>query len=137
MKHLIPVLLCLTACGKYTGSVPTVEPSPAPPCQTSSVATGYLLSCPGQTPVTISNGVNGINGLPGVNGVSPSVVQLCPGTSNYGTFVEFAILVGSKLYAVYSDHGGFLTYLAPGNYSSNGIGSACSFTVHNDNSISH
>lgn len=82
-------------------------------------------------------GVVGPQGPTGADGQIAQVIPLCPGTSNYGTFVEVALLINNKLYAVYSANNGFLTYLAPGNYSSNAIGSACNFTVNANNSIAH
>lgn len=76
-----------------------------------------------------AKGDTGETGPKGEDGEIATVVQLCPGTSNYGVFVETALCINNKLYGVYSIHGGFLTYLAPGNYSSNGVGSACNFSV--------
>lgn len=68
-------------------------------------------------------------GPKGADGEIATVVQLCPGSSNYGVFIEVALCINHSLFGVYSDHGGFMTYLAPGNYYSNGIGSACNFKV--------
>lgn len=82
-------------------------------------------------------GATGPAGANGADGQPAQVAQLCPGISNYGTFVEIALRINSRLYAVYSQNGGFLTYLAPGNYSSNAVGSACNFTVTADNQITH
>lgn len=83
-----------------------------------------------------SNGTNGTDGLPGAPG-SPgldatpvTVVNLCPGSTSYpGVFIEIALCINNRLQAVYSVNGGFLTYLPPGNYSSNAVGSSCNFTV--------
>lgn len=59
-----------------------------------------------------------------------TVIKLCPGTTTYpGVFVEVALCLENKLYAVYSANNGFLVELVPGHYSSNAIGSACSLTV--------
>jgi hypothetical protein len=33
------------------------------------------------------------------------------------------------MYGVYSDNGGFLSELPPGEYSSDGINASCSFTI--------
>lgn len=68
----------------------------------------------------------------GLDGQIAKVVQLCPGTSNYGVFIETALCINNSLYGVYSTNGGFLTYLAPGTYSSNGVGSACNFKVESN-----
>jgi hypothetical protein len=105
---------------------------------------------PGETVIgpVGSQGPQGIPGLPGLvgpqgpaglNGTDASIgiVPLCPGVSNYGTFVEIALNINDDLYAVYSANGGFMTYLAPGAYLSNGIGSACNFTVNTDGTVSH
>lgn len=104
----------------------------------------------GQT-VVGPTGPQGIQGLPGLVGpmgpaglngsngsdASIGIVQLCPGVSNYGTFVEIALRINGDLYAVYSANGGFMTYLAPGNYTSNGIGAACNLTVNADGTVSY
>lgn len=76
-----------------------------------------------------TNGHDGATGPRGADGAIATVLQLCPGYSNYGTFVETALCINNQLYGVYSANGGFLTLLAPGRYTSNGIGSACSFSV--------
>lgn len=80
-----------------------------------------------------ANGVNGTNGLNGRDGVDANpvtVVQLCPATTVYPTvFSEVAFCINGELYATYSTHGGFSTKIPPGNYSSNGVNSSCSFTV--------
>jgi len=76
-----------------------------------------------------AQGPAGDVGPRGADGEIATVVQLCPGSSNYGVFIEVALCINGVLYGVYSDHGGFMTYLAPGNYYSNGIGSACNFKV--------
>lgn len=81
---------------------------------------------------TGSVGAKGETGPVGADGQIATVVQLCPGYSNYGVFIEMALCINSKLYGVYSQNGGFLTLLAPGRYSSSGIGSACSFTVNSN-----
>lgn len=75
-------------------------------------------------------GVPGLQGPRGSDGTQITVVKLCPGATSYpNVFVEVAMCIDSKLYAVYSANNGFLTYLPPGRYQSNAIGSACSFTV--------
>jgi len=85
-----------------------------------------------------SPGVAGNNGLNGVDASPTTIVQLCPGVTSYpGVFVEVAICLQGSLYGVYSDHGGFLTYLPPGRYSSNGIGSACNLTIQPDCVVTH
>lgn len=90
-------------------------------CTASSDATGMFLTCSDGTSARVLNGID-------ANSVS--VVVLCPGTTLYpGTFVEVGFCIDGKLYATYSANGGFSTEIPPGTYSSNGIGSSCTFTV--------
>lgn len=67
-----------------------------------------------------------------VNGITP--VQFCPNvTPTYPTtFPEVAFCIQGNLYAVYSANDGFLTLIPPGVYSSNAVGSSCTFTVLNN-----
>lgn len=75
-------------------------------------------------------GVAGSTGATGPAGTTVREVQLCPGTTTYPTvFVEVALCINNTLYAVYSKNDGFLVRLVPGRYSSNAVGSSCSFTV--------
>lgn len=83
----------------------------------------------GATGATGVNGTNGTNGTNGADATPVTVVNLCPGVSNYGVFVETAICLNGNLYAVYSIPNAFMTLIAPGNYTSAGIGSACNLTV--------
>lgn len=94
---------------------------------------------PGINGVDGQNGTNGTDGVPGLDGQdgisppTPYMVHLCPGVTAYpSVFVEVALCLNNKLYGVYSANGGFLTYLPPGTYSSNAIGSACNLTVGAD-----
>lgn len=81
---------------------------------------------------------NGSQGAPGVNLTPLVLMQLCPGNPSYpDIFIEYGICVGSKLYAVYSENGGFLTYLPPGAYVSNAVGSTCTFSVANGCQVSY
>lgn len=86
-----------------------------------------------QSASIICNGVNGNNGTNGSNGVNATpvtVVKLCPGNISYpSVFIETALCLNNTLYGVYSVNGGFLTELSPGQYSSDGVGSSCTFTV--------
>lgn len=73
---------------------------------------------------------NGINGSPGAPGTQITIVQFCPGTDQYPSqFNEIAFCIQNSLYAVYSANDGFLTYLPPGQYQSNAVGSSCNFIV--------
>ena len=75
-------------------------------------------------------GPTGLPGTPGANGTIVRTVQFCPGTPSYpSTFPEVGICLDNNLYAVHSTNGGFLTLITPGRYSSNAVGSRCSFTV--------
>lgn len=100
-----------------------------------------VITCNGQTGATGATGATGSQGSAGTNGVDATpvtLVQLCPGVSNYGTFIELGVcLNNTTLIAVYSQNGGFATVLAPGNYSSNAIGSACSLTVGPNCKVTH
>lgn len=81
-------------------------------------------------PIPGPAGKDGVNGKDGAPGTQITVVQLCPGTTTYpSTFVEVAFCINDKLYAVYSANNGFETEIVPGAYSSNAIGSTCSFVV--------
>jgi len=76
-------------------------------------------------------GAQGDVGAPGAPGTVVTMIKLCPNsTDHYPTvFVEYALCIDSKLYAVYSIPNAFMTLLTPGNYNSTGIGSACNFKV--------
>jgi len=76
-------------------------------------------------------GDQGDVGAPGAPGTVVTMIKLCPNsTDHYPTvFVEYALCIDSKLYAVYSIPNAFMTLLTPGNYNSTGIGSACNFKV--------
>lgn len=111
MRFLIlaAMLLCHSSCGKNTV---------------------YVQGPVGPTGETGSPGEAGINGTNGSDATPVYAVQLCPGTPSYPTlFPECAFCVQGFLYATFSANGGFTTLLLPGRYSSNAVGSACSFTV--------
>lgn len=117
-------------------------------CSVSAVDGGSLIACTdgsssfvpngatgstGDTGATGAAGANGTNGTNGQDATPVTVVQLCPGTPSYpSTFIEVALCINNRLYAVYSSQGGFLTEITPGRYSSNAIGSRCNFTAHGD-----
>lgn len=83
-----------------------------------------------------ATGPQGDQGPAGLDSNPITVVKLCTETPSYGVFVEFAMCINGSLYGVYSANGGFLALLANGAYTSNGIGSACNFSV-NGCSVSH
>jgi hypothetical protein len=65
-------------------------------------------------------------------------IQFCSGTPIYpSTFPEVGFCINNQLWAVYSANGGFLTLIPPGQYSSTGINSSCTFTVGPDCVISY
>lgn len=84
----------------------------------------------GQDGTPGNDGRDGAAGPKGADGTVISIVPLCPGYTTYSTtFVEVGECINGKLYGVYSSNGGFFTELPPGEYTSNGIGSACNLTV--------
>ena len=77
------------------------------------------------------NGLNGTDGIRGADGTQIGVVVFCPGYAPvYPTvFPEVGMCINDTIYAVYSANGGFLAPIPEGRYSSNAIGSACTFNV--------
>lgn len=107
MRHLIAILtiMILTACCPQRGP------------------RGYTgeIGVPGST---------GLTGTPGIDATSVTTVNFCTGTTVYPTtFLEVGFCINNQLYAVYSEHDGFLVLIPPGSYSSNAHGSSCNFTV--------
>lgn len=94
------------------------------------VACFISLSC-GQPGSQGPQGIPGTAGPTGASGTLITVVQFCPNVvPTYPTiFPESGICVDGILYAVYSANDGFLTEVPPGLYTSNAIGSACTFLV--------
>jgi len=121
MKKLI-LLTMLTACGD--AYVPIVGPQGPQGSQGPAGEKGDA-GADGQ------DGQDGQQGPAGADGTVITVVQFCPNhTPNYpSTFPEFGLCIEGQLYAVYSTNGGFLALIPPGTYSSNAVGSACTFTV--------
>lgn len=65
-KTLIKLsFLLVTACGPDYGIVGKPLPET---CSMKEIETGVVVSCPGQAPVTVKNGVDGIPGLKGEQG---------------------------------------------------------------------
>src|ERR1035437_8835826 len=84
----------------------------------------------GETGQTGATGNQGAAGSNGSDGTVVAAVQFCPNATNYpNTFSEVGFCINGSIWGVYSDHGGFLTEVVPGTYSSNGINSSCTFTV--------
>ena len=104
----------------------------AQPCTIANTPTGAHISCPDGTAADV------YNGTPGLNAATVSAVQFCPGVTVYpSAFLEVGLCIDNKLYAVYSTNGGFLSYLPPGAYQSNAVGSSCNFTVTDGCEISY
>ena len=78
-----------------------------------------------------TNGIDGSAGPAGANGSSVTVVRFCLGGPPVypSTFPETGLCINNAIYAVYSANDGFLTELPPGLYTSDAIGSSCTFTV--------
>lgn len=116
------VLKLLTGCHNYSANV--------------GEALGCTLAGNGCSDPNLAGpvGPSGPQGVPGEIGpegaAGLTTIQFCPGTPTYpSVFPEVGVCISGNLYAVYSALGGFLTLLPPGRYSSNAIGSRCSFTV--------
>jgi Collagen triple helix repeat (20 copies) len=76
------------------------------------------------------DGATGPQGIPGLNGTDVTIVQFCPGSTNYpNQFNEIGFCISGNIYATYSANGGFSTLIPPGVYSSDGVNSSCTFTV--------
>jgi hypothetical protein len=140
----------LTGCGKpgsqgATGSVgtpgqaATITESPATALEcptggidltvTQNATTAVYSVCNGIAGQSIV-GPTGPQGAPGTDLTPINVVQFCPGTTNYANeFNEVGYCIAGNLYAVYSANDGFMSEIPPGNYTSDGIGSSCNFTV--------
>lgn len=145
MKYVI-LAFFIASCGNMT--IPS--PGSCSVVKASGVAT---ISCTDGTTATVSDGQVGAQGSAGLNGTSIvgpqgpigltgavgmpgnsgsiiTSVQFCPNPTVYPTtFSEVALCIDDNLYAVYSQNSGFLVYLPPGAYTSNGINSSCNFTV--------
>lgn len=82
--------------------------------------------------------IEGPAGSPGQPGTQITTIQFCQGiTPTYpSTFPEIGICIANQLYAVYSANGGFMVFLTPGTYSSNGINASCTFTVGDNCEVS-
>lgn len=149
---LVAFMLTLGACQRpiennYNYSTVPVSFQPATAAQCPSG--GILLIINGRgTPVCNGatgpqgligeTGGTGPQGLPGIDSNPISVVQLCPGVTTYpSVFVEVGVCFQNNLYAVYSTHGGFMTLIPPGNYTSNALGSQCNLTVGPNCAVSY
>lgn len=112
------LLIVVAACGKNYDAIP----GPMGPTGANGAA--------GPAGDTGGVGPQGAPGQSGTDAESVTVVQLCSGAPTYGSvYPEVAFCIQGRLYATYSANGGFSTYLSPGSYNSNAVGSSCSFAV--------
>lgn len=82
-------------------------------------------------------GPKGDVGAPGQDVTPVTVVSFCGGPSVYpSNFPEYGLVIGGQVFGVYSTNGGFLALLPPGVYSSNAVGSSCTFTINADATVS-
>lgn len=139
---MISLLLLSTACGQPKQG-PTGPAGVAgrngvdgSSCSVQTSESGSLIQCADGTSSFIANGIAGVKGdqgdvgPTGVDISSIQVVKFCPGETVYPSkFVEIGFCINNKIYATYSANGGFSTEIVPGTYSSNAIGSSCSFRV--------
>lgn len=102
---------------------------------------GALISCQDGSNVFVKNGEKGdtgATGAAGMNATSVEFVKFCNSANpSYGSFPEYGMRVGTKIYAVYSANNGFLTLLSPGTYVTTSTGLNCNFTVNNDGTVSN
>jgi len=144
---------------------PSGAPGISPAAPAISIITATTAQCPNGGSVIVINttdtvvcngdtgpqGIVGPQGIPGTTGglgpqgapgtdITPiTAVQFCPNvTPSYpSTFPETGLCIAGNMYGVYSENGGFLTYLPPGAYSSDGIDASCTFTIGTNCSISY
>jgi hypothetical protein len=91
----------------------------------------FLISCGPQ-------GIPGAQGPAGADLNPITIVQFCPGSTNYPTtFQEVGFCINNQIWAVYSLNNGFLTLIPPGAYNSNALGSNCNFVVNPNCVISY
>jgi hypothetical protein len=100
---------------------------------------GAAISCQDGTTALILNGTPGQRGAEGSPGIVVTPIQFCGTSSNSypDVFNEIGFCIDGNIYAVYSQNGGFLTEIGPGNYSSDGINSSCNFTVASNCVVTH
>lgn len=134
-------MLLVVGCGNMT------LPTPGG-CSVVKADGKATITCTDGTTASVSDGVNGLQGVVGPSGpvgltgnsgpqgmagsagtiITP--VQFCPNITTYPTtFSEIGFCMDGNLYGVYSLNNGFLVYLPPGAYTSNGVNSSCNFTV--------
>lgn len=149
------VLCLLTGCGTQgadgadASAIPVLtRPATADECPTGGTHIGIgsasFNACNGSPGAPGSNGIDGSagpigpKGDPGVDTTPITIVQFCSGSTVYpSVFAEIGFCISNQIYAVYSEHDGFMTYVPPGAYVSHAHGSNCTFTVGPNCAISH
>ena len=112
---LMFALIAVSSCGDVIQGTPGPRGSPGP------------AGSPGP------KGETGSEGPAGQDGTMITVVKFCSETPSYPTtFPEVGLCINNSIFAVYSTNGGFLALIPPGRYTSNGVGSACNFTVYSN-----
>ena len=137
----------------YTGATgatgSTGATGPQGPAITVSTAPSTAQECPfGGTDVTVgtntfsvctgATGATGASGTNGTNGTVITPIQFCENfTPTYpSSFPEYGLVINGVVYGVYSQNGGFLAELPPGEYSSDGINASCNFTINANGTVS-
>jgi len=126
MKYLIIMMLLLSACKGNSGATIVGPKGDIGPIGDTGPA--------GINGTNGSNGTNGQDGAVGPKGADGTIItpiQFCPNVHPVypSTFPEYGVCINGNIFAVYSANDGFLALIPPGVYSSNAIGSSCTFTV--------
>lgn len=141
MKYLITLFLVLSACQGKKGDVgqtgskgDTGAPGlTGPQGPTGAIGATGPSGATGPAGVGGSQGPQGPKGDQGTPGLDNLIttVQFCSGVTPFypSTFPELGFCIDNKLYGVYSANDGFMVYLPPGTYYSNGINASCTFTI--------
>lgn len=121
------------ACNGVDGAIGATGPQGDQGPQGDTGATGATGStgATGNTGSQGDVGPQGPQGTPGQDATPITVVQFCPGVvpSYPNAFPEVGLCLNGSLYGVYSANGGFMAYLPPGRYSSDGINDSCTFII--------
>lgn len=138
---IIIMMFILSGCGQQDrqkesctahgdGCTQTVEVTGPPGPRGESGPTGAA-GTNGKDGASGPAGVSGSTGAAGQAGTIILPIKFCPNSVAVypSVFPEYGVCIDNKLYAVYSANDGFLTEIPPGQYSSNAIGSSCTFTV--------
>ena len=119
MRKLLILTFMLSACGP-------IGPAGQNGTNGSSCTVTSITSPQAGSLITCTDGTSSLV----LNGTVVTPVQFCPNQTSYpSTFSEVGFCINGSLWAVYSANGGFLTEVVPGNYSSDGINSSCTFVV--------